>query len=192
MPLIRSLLLILFLTGAAYAEPIQIIAFGGSNTFGKGVANSDAYPAQLERLLRSAGYDVTVKNEGTNGQTTSDELEKLGSAVPDGARIVIFQPGGNDKRPGKKHFVHGDTGSNIRTIVQKLLERKILVLFSGPPSRTQFVENLNILTIDEINRLAPNDLQGDQEHLTANGYKIVAEKMLPLVRQMLDQLAMQP
>ena len=176
--------------GVAHAEPIKIVAFGGSNTFGKGVATDEAYPAQLERLLRQAGYDVTVKNEGINGQTTADELGKLDSAVPDGVKIVIFQPGGNDNRSRKKTVA--DTGQNIRAIVQKLLDRHILVLFSGPPRRRQYIEDLNIPSVDEINQLVPKaELQADQEHLTPNGYKMVAEKMLPRVTDLLDKASQQ-
>ena len=59
------------------AEPIAIVAFGGSNTFGKNLPRSEAYPAQLEAQLRAKGYDVVVRNEGTNGQTTADELAKV-------------------------------------------------------------------------------------------------------------------
>ncbi|MFI5446604.1 SGNH/GDSL hydrolase family protein [Polaromonas sp. UC242_47] len=88
--------------GVSQAEPIQIVAFGGSNTFGKNLSRSEAYPAQLEVMLRAAGYDVVIKNEGTNGQTTSEELSHLNSAIPNGTRIVIFQPGGNDVVNKKK------------------------------------------------------------------------------------------
>ena len=59
------------------AEPIAIAASGGSNIFGKNLPRSEAYPAQLEAQLRAKGYDVVVRNEGTNGQTTADELAKV-------------------------------------------------------------------------------------------------------------------
>jgi acyl-CoA thioesterase I len=184
---IPTFLIGLLLVSAANAEPIQIVAFGGSNTFGKGVARSEAYPAQLEIMLKAAGYDVVVKNEGTNGQTTADELRKIDSSVPEGTRIVIFQPGGNDKRSTKKHPVVTNTKENVETIVQKLLNRKISVIFSGPQEKVDYVKRFEIPTIDEINQLAPDDLQNDDEHLTPNGYRKVAEKMLPLVKTLLDK-----
>ena len=108
MSIFRLLLLLAVFLGIAHAEPIKIVALGGSNTYGKGVSRDEAYPAQLERMLRAAGYDVVVKNEGTNGQTTLDELGKLDSAVPDGVKIVIFQPGGNDNKYQNRTPV-GDT-----------------------------------------------------------------------------------
>jgi len=122
-----------------------------------------------------------VSNEGTNGQTTSDELGKLNTAVPEGTAIVIFQPGGNDRRKG------GNTEENIRTIVQRLLDRKIDVIFSGPSEKQAYIQSFDLLMIDEINHLAPDDLQSDREHLTPQGYHIVAEKLLPLVETLIKK-----
>jgi acyl-CoA thioesterase-1 len=186
-------LLLAVFVGIAHAEPIKIVALGGSNTYGKGVSRDEAYPAQLERLLRAAGYDVVVKNEGTNGQTTVDELGKVHSAVPDGVKIVIFAPGGHDNRSDSNKFV-GNSDYNIRTIVQKLLERHILVLFSGRRDQRQCVENLDVAMMPPIRRLAPETERqaGDPEHLTPNGYKMVAEKMVPRVKRLLDRVSNRP
>ena len=177
-----AILSFLFLFEIANAQTIHIVAFGGSNTFGKNLSRSSAYPAQLEAMLKAKGYDVVIANEGTNGQTTSDELGKIDSAIPEGTKIVIFQPGGNDKRKG------GDTTSNIDLILQKLLARKILILFSAGEGKKSNVAKFDIATIDAINKLAPNDLQPDGQHLTEKGYRLVAEQMLPKVEQLIRQL----
>ena len=177
------------LSGAAAAEPIRIVAFGGSNTFGTNLSRSDAYPAQLEALLKAAGHDVVVKNEGTNGQTTAEELQKMDSAVPPGTDIVIFQPGGNDKGPrAAKSGGVIDTMGNIETIIQRFLDRKVLVLFSGVGPRRDALQRFDIAMINEINRLAPEHLQHDGEHLTPQGYAIVAQKMMPRVVQLIQKL----
>jgi len=192
MSIFRLLLLLAVFLGIAHAEPIKIVALGGSNTYGKGVSRDEAYPAQLERLLRAAGYDVVVNNEGTNGQTTMDELGKVNSAVPDGVKIVIFAPGGNDNRSDSNKFV-GNSDYNIRAFVQKLLDRHILVLFSGPRDQRQYIEDLNVAMLPPIRRLVQEIERhaGDQEHLTPNGYKMVAEKMLPHVKGLLDKVSRQ-
>lgn len=179
---ITTALLFACVAGAS-AEPIKIVALGASNTFGKNLSRSDAYPAQLETMLRAKGYDVVVVNEGTNGQTTDDELGKLDTAVTQDTKIVIFQPGGNDRRKGKS-----GTNLNIQKIVEKLQERKILVLFSGGEGKRRVVEHFNIQMVDEIIRLAPDNLQPDGEHLTARGYSLVAEKMLPAVQSYIEQI----
>jgi acyl-CoA thioesterase I len=189
MSIFRLMLLVVLIAGVAHAEPIKIVALGGSNTYGKGVSRDEAYPAQLERLLRAAGYDVVVKNEGTNGQTTADELGKVNSAVPDGVKIVIFAPGGNDNRSDANKFV-GNSDYNIRTIIQKLLDRHILVLFSGRRDQRRYIEDLNVTMIAPIRRLVSETEQqaGDKEHLTPNGYKMVAERMLPHVEKLINKL----
>jgi acyl-CoA thioesterase-1 len=179
----------LLLSGMACADPIRIVAFGGSNTFGTNLPRGDAYPAQLEALLKAAGHDVVIKNEGTNGQTTAEELQIMDSAVPPGTQIVIFQPGGNDK--GKRAVKSGaviDTMGNIETIIQRFQERKVLVLFSGVGPRRDALQRFDVAMINEINRLAPEHLQADGEHLTAQGYSIVAQKMMPKVVELIAKL----
>jgi acyl-CoA thioesterase I len=41
--------------GVVSADAATIVALGASNTYGKGVARSQAYPAQLEAILRGKG-----------------------------------------------------------------------------------------------------------------------------------------
>jgi acyl-CoA thioesterase I len=182
------LLFITLMVGALHAEPIQIVAFGASNTYGAHLRRSEAYPAQLEAMLRAAGYDVVLKNEGTNGQTTSEQLSKLNSAVPNGTRIVIFAPGGNDQNNRSKSLQFNDTERNIQSIVQTLLDRKILVLFCGGPRQREYVERFNVPTMEAIYEMAPNDSQFDGKHLTAKGYRIAAEKMLPSIKVLLERV----
>src|SRR5258708_39655346 len=85
----------LFSTATALAE-VRIVALGDSGIRGKGVPESQAYPAQLEAALRARGHQVTVTNQGVNGDTTSGSLARLDSAVPPGTNIVILKIGIND------------------------------------------------------------------------------------------------
>ena len=62
----------LLLGGAAHAA--TIVALGASNTFGKGVSRGQAYPAQLEALLRARGLSVRVINAGYWGYTYDQQL----------------------------------------------------------------------------------------------------------------------
>ena len=73
---------LLLSAGLAQAATI-IVALGASQTYGRGVARSEAYPAQLEALLRAKGRAVRVINAGINGNTTGAMLQRLGS-VPNG------------------------------------------------------------------------------------------------------------
>ena len=60
--------------GIASAEAATIVALGASNTYGKGVARNQAYPAQLEAILRAKGSTIRVVNAGINGDTTEGML----------------------------------------------------------------------------------------------------------------------
>jgi hypothetical protein len=51
----------LFSTATALAE-VRIVALGDRGIRGKGVSESQAYPAQLEAALRARGHQVTVTN----------------------------------------------------------------------------------------------------------------------------------
>ncbi len=145
-----------FLLGAGVAQGATIIvALGASNTYGRGVARGEAYPAQLEALLRAKGHNVRVINAGINGNTTGAMLQRLGS-VPAGTRVVILQPGGNDRRKGSEDARAG----NVATIEAKLRARGIGVIM---------LEN-------GMFRSLPH--QPDGQHLTPEGYRMLAQAIM--------------
>src|SRR5258706_13227344 len=77
--------------GIVSADAATIVALGASNTYGKGVARNQAYPAQLEAILRAKGSNVPAGNAGINGGTTERMLGRLDRAAPNGTRVVSFQ-----------------------------------------------------------------------------------------------------
>lgn len=75
---------------------IRIVAFGDSLTAGYNLPIDEAYPAQLERLLRERGYSVEVINAGVSGETSAGGVRRtdfIRSLEPD---IILFGLGGND------------------------------------------------------------------------------------------------
>jgi len=144
----------LLCVGAAQAATI-IVALGASNTYGRGVARGEAYPAQLEALLRAKGHDVRVINAGINGNTTGAMLNRLGS-VPNGTRVVILQPGGNDRRKGRED----ERTDNVATIESQLNARgvKVIILENG------------------MFHSLPH--QPDGHHLTPEGYRMLAQALV--------------
>jgi acyl-CoA thioesterase-1 len=141
------------------AAPVTIVALGASNTYGRGVERAQAYPAQLEALLRARGRDVQVVNAGINGDTTGGMLDRIDAAVTSGTSIVILQPGGNDRRKGEGAASAG----NVATIEAKLRSRGIRV----------------VMLPNEMFRGLPH--QPDGQHLTPEGYRMLAEALLPRV-----------
>jgi acyl-CoA thioesterase-1 len=135
----------------AAADAATIVALGASNTYGKGVARNQAYPAQLEAILRAKGASVHVVNAGINGDTTEGMLRRLDQAVPNGTSAVILQPGGNDRRKGSP-----DRTSEIQS---RLSARGIPV----------------IMIANGTFRGLPH--QPDGQHLTPEGYRMLAEQV---------------
>ena len=146
-------------TSSPAAAEDLIVAFGASQTYGKGVSREEAYPAQLEQLLRLKGYDVRVVNSGVNGQTTGAMLQRLEKSVPAGTSLVIFQRGGNDKRKG----VGDERAANISEIRQRLSSRGIPVIM---------MEN-------KVFRNYPRQVDG--QHLTVAGCRGLAQSLVPKV-----------
>lgn len=144
---------------AAAGEDALVVALGASSTAGKGVGPGQTYPAQLEAMLRAEGRRVRVVDAGIDGDTSAGMLARLDADVPDGTRLVILQAGTNDAgAPG-----HDDT---IAEIVARLRARSIrVVLF-----RTALMRDLR-----------DGHAQADGHHLTPDGYRILASRLLPLV-----------
>ena len=62
---------------AAPADEGLIVALGDSLTAGLGLDERDAWPAQLERRLRGAGFRWKVINAGISGETSSGARARL-------------------------------------------------------------------------------------------------------------------
>ena len=128
-----------------------VVALGASQTAGKGVSSSEAYPAQLEAMLRARGLDVTVVNAGISGDTTGGMMARLDSAVPRGTKVVILQPGGNDLRKGAPNYT-----AELRSRLSAMGVRVVMLpneMFRGKPR------------------------QPDGQHLTLEGYRMLAQQL---------------
>lgn len=163
--------LILLLLGGPAAggnggPPVTIVALGASNTEGYGVATGESYPAQLQGLLASGGISARVMNAGISGDTTRGMLARLERAVPEGTALVILQAGSNDYR----YFGAAEREANIAEIRRRLAVRAITLIE---------IENALLREIPDT------EMQSDGIHYTARGYRILAERLLPAVVQVL-------
>ena len=136
-------------TNAAGAA--TVVALGASNTYGKGVARNQAYPAQLEAILRARGINCRVINAGINGDPTENMLRRLDSVVPNGTSVVILQPGGNDRRKG---------GADRTADIESRLSAKGIRVIMLPNSAFHGMPH-----------------QPDGQHLTPEGYHMIAEQL---------------
>jgi len=149
------------LPGFADAARAQIVAIGASNVAGRGVASSEAWPAQLEGMLAARGRHVHVTNAGISGDTNAGMLARIDSAVPEGTRLVLldkFGGGWNARRKGQ-----GDQKAELAAIEARLRSRgiKIIPMWWSTALR-QYV-------------------QPDGIHFTPEGHRLVATKMLASV-----------
>jgi len=88
-------------SGSVEAKTIKVFALGASNTNGKGVGSDQAWPAQLERILRAKGHDARVTVNALNGDTSEGVLRRT-SSIPAGTQVVVFDTGGdNDHLRGR-------------------------------------------------------------------------------------------
>jgi acyl-CoA thioesterase-1 len=153
---------------SAGAAPLNIVALGASNTAGRGqgshpggVSPNEAYPAQLEAMLRAKGYEAHVNNAGIAGDTTAGMLRRMDTAVPNGTQIVILQTGGNDARRGRG----GDTAANLAQMTSELRARGI-----------------KVIVLDKLGAYAPDSTRDpDGEHCNKQGHAAIAAALLPRV-----------
>jgi acyl-CoA thioesterase I len=168
----RLLVLMFVVFGAFSASPAsaQIVALGASNTQGKGVSASEAWPAVLESMLHAKGRNTHVANAGISGDTTGGMLARLDSSVPEGTTVVILNFGGNDFSRGRRGggLISPEARqANIAKILGELHRRRI---------RT--IEADGIIN----SARAAGMVQVDGIHLTVEGHRRVASQLVGRVR----------
>jgi acyl-CoA thioesterase I len=201
-PVVLVLLAALFVVPAARADDVEgvIVALGDSLTAGLGVAIDDAYPARLQELLRRDGYAYRVVNAGASGDTTAGGRRRLAWALKQHPDIVILALGANDGLRGQPV---SSTRANLAAILDSLQARRIPVLLAGmrvPPNYgREFARDFEAVFADLGKRpgvtLMPFLLDGvaanarlnqpDGIHPTAEGHRIIANRMYPYLKPLL-------
>lgn len=143
----------------ARAATIHIVAIGASTTAGNKVGIDQAYPAQLQAMLRAKGYDVNIQNEGVSGATSASMVGWADSVSADTKLVLLQIAPSNDGRHG---ITAAQTAAYRNTIVQHLKARHIGVVF--------------------VNRhVSRQQLAMDGKHPNADGQRTIAARLLPQV-----------
>lgn len=175
-----------------------IVAVGDSLTAGYGLDESAGYPALLERKLQAAGYNYQVINGGVSGETSSGTLSRMEWIMTLAPDIVLLETGANDGLRGVDPQV---AENNIRSILQLLKEKNVVVLLAG----MKMVWNLGPAYVAQFNAIYPmlakefdvvfvpfflegvamksEMTQGDGLHPNEQGYRIITENIFPYVVQ---------
>ena len=179
-----------------------VVAVGDSLTAGLGVPEADAYPAQLEKMLRQAGYRWRVVNAGFSGETSSGALSRIDWILKLHPDIVILETGANDGLRGVDPQL---TRKNIDRLVSLLQGKGVVVVLAGMKMFNNLGEHYVAQFADIYPRVAkkrhliliPFFLakvagdatlnQADGIHPQAKGYRIVSETVYPYLIKAIEQ-----
>lgn len=179
---------------AQAAQKLIVTMLGDSITAGLGLPAAQALPKQLESLLHRKYPSLIVRGAGVSGDTTGGGLARVDFSVQSDTNLCIVALGGNDLLQGVDPKV---TAANLAAIVAKLKRRKIPVLLAGlkpPPvigasyardfakiySDLAKAQGLPLYP-DLLAGVTPSLRQRDGLHPTAQGAKVIAEGLAPLV-----------
>jgi acyl-CoA thioesterase I len=166
----------------------RIVAIGDSNTAGVGVARHQAFPARLEVLLRSGGYDVQVWNAGVPGDGFGNISARLDRYVPDGIQIVIVQGGYNDvlRRTDANSIV-----AYLESILSRLRARRINVVLCGffysdwDVVGATLARSYGAVFVDGGSCYDSRYRGRDGLHMSAAGHEVVAARLAPVIESFL-------
>jgi len=192
--------LVMLLVAAVGADERVIVAFGDSLTAGLGVPADQAYPAVLAAKLKADGYPYRVVNAGVSGDTTAGGLRRLDWALRLAPQIVIVELGTNDALRGQDLAT---VRANLDQIVGRFQAAGARVLIAGmklPPNyglryTTEFQKMYEEVAKQRRAALMPFFLDGvggdprlnqpDGIHPTAEGYRIIVDRLWPYLRPLL-------
>lgn len=197
----RSLKFVCFVAGlvmscalsesSAHAKQVQIVALGDSLVLGSGtsfaggsggVPVSEAWPAVLERMLRSRGWDATITNQGVNGDTTSATLARVDSAVPIGTDLTLVIVGGKDLLNGASSAV---LAGKLAAIANAVRARGSAVLTNWSSWTAGLRDPSTHYAIAKYD-------SGDHEHFNAAGNALIASRVLPEAERELRKRGLKP
>jgi acyl-CoA thioesterase I len=178
----------------------RVVILGDSLTAGLGLSPDEAYPSLLQQRLDKEGLKYEVINAGVSGDTSAGGLARLDWALEGDVRVLIVALGGND---GLRGLPAEELKGNLSKIVEHAQKRHIRVILAGMEAPPNFGQSYIVSfhqVYPELARqynvtLIPFLLQGvagidslnqrDGIHPTAEGARIVADNIWPVLRPML-------
>ena len=179
-----------------------IVAFGDSLTAGLGVPAAESYPALLQARLSAEGYHYRVVNAGVSGDTTAGGLRRVDWALRLNPNIVILELGVNDALRGQDLAA---VSVNLDRLVERFQSAGARVLLAGmrlPPNYgARYGTELQGVYKEVARRrgaaLMPFFLDGvggdprlnqpDGVHPTAEGYRLIVDRLWPHLRPLLTR-----
>ena len=179
----------------------RVVVLGDSLTAGLGLSMRDAYPTVLQDRIKDSGLNYTIVNAGSSGDTSAGGLSRLDWALDGDVRVLIVALGGND---GLRGLPATQLSRNLSTIIERAQARRISVVLAGmeaPPNHgfdyTVGFHNVYPALAKKYGvPLVPFLLRGvggiaalnqpDGIHPTAEGARIVADNVWPVLKPVLE------
>lgn len=176
-----------------------VTVLGDSITAGLGLAADRALPARLQSALEQMGARVQVRGLGVLGDTTAGGLARV-DRVPAETRVCVVALGGNDLLQGVDP---SRAKGNLRAIIQHLKSRGVRVVLAGVRAPAllgaAYARRFNAIYPDLAREqdvfYAPDFFTGvigvsrymqrDGIHPNADGARVIAERLAPVVAQAL-------
>jgi lysophospholipase L1-like esterase len=165
-----------------------ILAFGNSLTHGTGTKLANSYPAVLENL---SGHKVI--NAGIPGELSEQGLKRLpGLLQKHKPELLILCHAGNDILR-KRNL--DSAANNLMQMITLARENNTEVILIGVPEPGLFLrssklyssvaEQTNVLFIDDLipEILSDASLKSDPIHPNKEGYKIMAQTLLDIMKE---------
>jgi lysophospholipase L1-like esterase len=167
----------------AAAQTVRIVVVGDSNVAGRGVAGSESYPGQLEAALRARGLDVSVSNQGVNGEVSAGSAARA-AGVSGTDVLVYWNACQNDRRQGLSvEACRGNNGGAMAALKGK----GILAYLIRPPVHDINMHQNPSLTLGGQGRTIDyRDGRGavPDGHFSAAGYSVIVQRSLPAIQKL--------
>ena len=189
-------------TVRAEAETARLLLLGDSLVSGYGLPADRGFASQLARALEREGHDVEVLNAGVSGDTSAGGLARIDWALADRPTHAIVELGANDALRG---LPPERLEENLDAIIERLHDAGVEVLLAGmyaPPNLgEEYGEAFNAVYPRLAERhgvalypffldgvaLDPRLNQPDLIHPNADGVRVIVDRILPYVTELLGQ-----
>lgn len=189
-------------TEAVNTNKKSILFFGDSLTAGLGLDTSEAFPAIIQNKIDSLNLSYQVINAGLSGETTAGGKNRISWIFNQKVDVFVLELGAND---GLRGIPISETKQNLQAMIDFAKEKNkdVEIVLTGmqiPPNMGQdytseFKNIFSELAIKNNIKLVPFLLenvggipelnQPDGIHPTAEGHKILADNVWPVLKELL-------
>lgn len=168
----------------------NIIAFGDSLVEGTGSSQDNDFVSVLSRQL-----DIPIENLGRAGDTTDAAKGRLNEVLEMDPKIVLLLLGGNDYL---RQISREEIFSNLGTMIESIQDSGSIVILLGVKGgilRDNYKSDFKKLSIQYQTAYIENVLDGiignpdlmyDSIHPNNDGYKIMADRIYPVIKNLID------